>query len=719
MLLLFCLLINCIVRAHLIPKPEDSQYCAIACSAIIGRIKFEQKPAENPVCSGVLAVQSVFHCVDHYCELDDINRGLDYLNWTCTQEKRSFLSPYQLASTNNLTVINAQEAKGTRYTQIVIPSEEYYQTALGSTVTRYAATAASWNFAFGLYGFWGVVMLIGILQRIIRARPARLFPSSWPALQRVPSVPSPAFSPPGKVVTTIIIAYTTLCIIACFPAYKTYRGNIYYASERIELGKYISNRLGILTAANIPLIWLFAARNNPLLWVSGWSYPVFSQFHRWTARITALLAIAHGIGYSITNSYKKTYYVTWNESYWRWGVIALLAICVLAATSIPILLARYYDLFLIMHTACAAVGLAGVYYHHNELLERNTYHLFVWIAVAVWIAERLLRLVRITRNGYAQINTYAKLTLPEGSDMLRLDVTEHFKNSHHAPGLGQYYFIREPLRWKGWESHPFTLCSWPLSTSAPNSRLEFSKGAAIETNAHRSKESSMGYCFLISPRRGFTSRLKNLASSPASSSAISPQRVEHQGRNVRLLLEGPYPVATLALAPSGSMLLLVAGGSGISSCIPRLYQYISHENYLGVHLVWVVRSMGTFNDVREHELASLLMNEKQTRGVEISVYVTSSPASDSGQGRNTERASREADDQPQNTQTLYKTYSGRPDLDTLIKTECEKASVNFSSLSIFCCGPPSLAMRCRAATKASKSAGGGPPTEFVAHEHGW
>ncbi|GIZ43008.1 hypothetical protein CKM354_000625400 [Cercospora kikuchii] len=682
-------------------------------------IKFEQNPAENPVCSGALAVQSVFHCVDHYCEPDEIQHGLNYLNWTCTQEKRSFLSPYQLDGAIHLTVITAQEAKGTRYTQLVLPSEEYYQVALGSTVTRYAATAASWDFVFGSYGYWSVVMLIAIFQRIIRASAARFGFTQWPALRRVPSVPSLGPSPPRKVVTTIIVVYAILCIIACFPAYKTYRGNIYYASGRIELGKYISNRLGILAVANIPLVWLFAARNNPLLWVSGWPYPVFSQFHRWTARITALLAIAHGIGYSITNSYKKTYYVTWDESYWRWGVVALLAICVLIATSIPILLARCYDLFLIMHTAFAAVVLGGVYYHHNELLERNTYHLFIWIAVAVWIAERLLRLVRITQNGYAQISTYAKLTLPEGSDMLRLDVTEHFKSSHHAPGLGQYYFIREPLRWKGWESHPFTLCSWPLSTSAPNSGREVTKGAAIEVNTHRSNESDMGYSFLISPRTGFTSRLKSLASSPAPSSAISPQRVEHQGRKIRLLLEGPYPATTPALGPSVSMLLLVAGGSGISSCIPRLYQYISHENYLGVHLVWVVRSMGTFNDVREHELASLLMNEKQTRGVEISIYVTSSPGSDSGQGRNTERASREADDQSQDTQTLYKTFAGRPDLEILIKTEREKASVNCSSLSIFCCGPPSLAMSCRANTKASKSAGGGPPTELVAHEYGW
>lgn len=134
MLLLLCLLRNCIVGANLIPKPDDSQYCAIACSAIIGRIKFEQKPAENPVCSGALAVQSVFHCIDHYCEPDEIQQGLNYLNWTCTQEKRSFLSAYQLDGAINLTVITAQEAKGTRYTQLVLPSEEYYQVALGSTV---------------------------------------------------------------------------------------------------------------------------------------------------------------------------------------------------------------------------------------------------------------------------------------------------------------------------------------------------------------------------------------------------------------------------------------------------------------------------------------------------------------------------------------------------------------------------------------------------------
>jgi predicted ferric reductase len=109
--------------------------------------------------------------------------------------------------------------------------------------------------------------------------------------------------------------------VLCFPAHDTVQTSIYYETRQIELAKYISNRLGTLAVANIPLVWFFAIRNSPLLWLTGWSYSTFSQFHRWTARLTALLVVSHGISYSITNTYKKTYFSVWDKHYWQCGVV--------------------------------------------------------------------------------------------------------------------------------------------------------------------------------------------------------------------------------------------------------------------------------------------------------------------------------------------------------------------------------------------------------------
>lgn len=91
--------------------------------------------------------------------------------------------------------------------------------------------------------------------------------------------------------------------------------------------------------ANMPLMWVFAMRNNLLLWLTGWSFTTFNQFHRWIARIATIEAVIHSIGYTVeaflglwhssislkakrnTDGGKTEYVEEWNEQYWYMGVI--------------------------------------------------------------------------------------------------------------------------------------------------------------------------------------------------------------------------------------------------------------------------------------------------------------------------------------------------------------------------------------------------------------
>lgn len=100
---------------------------------------------------------------------------------------------------------------------------------------------------------------------------------------------------------------------------------MYSAAEtRIQLGQYVCNRAGTLAIANIPIIWIFATRNDPFLWLTGWSYASFSQFHRWAARTATLLAIAHGAGYSIIDSWEGEYQGAWTKEFYYCGAIVSL-----------------------------------------------------------------------------------------------------------------------------------------------------------------------------------------------------------------------------------------------------------------------------------------------------------------------------------------------------------------------------------------------------------
>lgn len=101
---------------------------------------------------------------------------------------------------------------------------------------------------------------------------------------------------------------------------------------------YVCNRAGTLALANIPIIWVFAARNDPLLWLTGefargrlgqaftdncagWSYATYSQFHRWSARIATVLAIVHASGYSIVDTWQGRYLAAWEKEFWYTGAL--------------------------------------------------------------------------------------------------------------------------------------------------------------------------------------------------------------------------------------------------------------------------------------------------------------------------------------------------------------------------------------------------------------
>lgn len=67
-----------------------------------------------------------------------------------------------------------------------------------------------------------------------------------------------------------------------------------------QYSRYVADRTGIISLANMPLIWLFGTRNNALLWVTGWDFATYSNFHRWVARIATVQAAVHSVAYTIS-----------------------------------------------------------------------------------------------------------------------------------------------------------------------------------------------------------------------------------------------------------------------------------------------------------------------------------------------------------------------------------------------------------------------------------
>ena len=72
-----------------------------------------------------------------------------------------------------------------------------------------------------------------------------------------------------------------------------------YPSVTNQLLRFVSDRTGIISFANFPLIWLFGMRNNIVMWLTGWDFGTYNNFHRWVARVATLQAVIHSVGYTV------------------------------------------------------------------------------------------------------------------------------------------------------------------------------------------------------------------------------------------------------------------------------------------------------------------------------------------------------------------------------------------------------------------------------------
>lgn len=63
--------------------------------------------------------------------------------------------------------------------------------------------------------------------------------------------------------------------------------------------RYVADRTGVISTTNFVLIWAFGVRNNVLLWLTGWDFATYNNFHRWVARVATVQAVVHSVAYTV------------------------------------------------------------------------------------------------------------------------------------------------------------------------------------------------------------------------------------------------------------------------------------------------------------------------------------------------------------------------------------------------------------------------------------
>ena len=475
----------------------------------------------------------------------------------------------------------------------------------------------------------------------------------------------------------------------------------------------VRGRTGHLAVINIMILFLFAARNNPLIPLLGISFDTFNLFHRWIGRIVILESIAHVCCWLVNevdaSGVAGIRHGLATDPFLQAGLLATIAmILIFIQTPSPIRHA-FYEVFLHLHQALAIVALIGIWHHANiASLPQKT---MMYVIMAIWITERSTRLFRLlyynmSHRGMTELHVEA---LEGGACRATFYIPHSWTTK---PACHLYAYIPAVSLWM---SHPFSV-AWveqgqlqsrpstfvPLSSTStavgsPDSsrRASFSKAfsqsviTACDTEAQpfpKVKKKAAALTCIMASRAGMTSKLYRRA-----------QNAPNGILRLRAFVEGPY--GGLDSLGSYATVLLFAGGVGITHQLSHMRDLLNGFE-AGIcatrklTLVWSVRSIEQVLWAYPF-LEELMDMPRAGRSVKVIVYVSRPPPKD----ENTKESEKEVKVKDLCEGNLR---TGRPKTQSLVESEFEE---RIGAMTVGVCGPGALADDVRAAARGVVTAG--------------
>lgn len=310
----------------------------------------------------------------------------------------------------------------------------------------------------------------------------------------------------------------------------------------------LADRCGLVFVANLPLLYLISAKNQPLRLLTGHSYEFLNIFHRRLGELLGLQVTIHAVGmvvvwYTVLGPYGLTLGQFLSRREVSLGLTALTAYQFIYLTSLGSFREKAYEVFLASHVVLQALGLFFLYMHTPRS------RVYVGIALAIFVIDRLVYriwvksttaevIASVMEDGEA-VKLSAEIPLApvtRFSKVFGKSLTYGWEAADHAliciPSLARKYVF---------QSHPLVISSAAPSPGANVAQLDF----------------------LIRVKEGFSLDLLN--------------KVRKQDR-LRVQLDGPYGSSlTRTMLSDSDLAILVAGGSGIAVAWPLL-QYVVDLN---------------------------------------------------------------------------------------------------------------------------------------------
>jgi hypothetical protein len=344
---------------------------------------------------------------------------------------------------------------------------------------------------------------------------------------------------------------TTLLVLGWFALTLFY--NLYRMPLTFFYLFVFADRCGIIFIANLPLLYLLAAKNQPVKWLTGYSYESLNIFHRRVGEVMCVEALLHLLGmFGVWFGLLRRLGFTLERFVFNrvvlLGLAAFIAYEAIYFTSLGSFRKRWYEIFLALHVFLQVAGLAFLWFHHS------TSRPYVGISLAIFLLDRVVyRMVLKLSTHPASLTVLdddetvllsANWDVITKNRMLPANMRNAWKPNQHVfisiPELGHKYAV---------QAHPFTVFS-----AAP---------APVPSNTANSDAKHAWFSLLIRAQAptGFAHALLHHA---------------RTNPTTHIRLDGPYGSShALDLLSASSTAILIAGGSGIAVAYPLLYALLA------------------------------------------------------------------------------------------------------------------------------------------------
>ncbi|KAF7334134.1 Ferric reductase transmembrane component 5 [Mycena venus] len=338
------------------------------------------------------------------------------------------------------------------------------------------------------------------------------------------------------------------------------------------------NRYGFIAISQVPFIFALGTKNNVLGIFLGMGYEKLNFLHRFVARLAIISAHLHGLGYiykwCLANNFMQE--IAQPKNYF--GLLLLLSFDCILLTSLAFVRKNAYNLFLYSHIVFFHTVLICGFNHYLQLTP------YLFATGAIYGLDKLMRMAK-TRVKTATIRPIPQL----GVTRIEIpDLNKGWRAGQHV----RIQVFSSAMGIFGWaQVHPFTIAS--------------------ESN---SKE---GLVLMCKKTGTWTHKLFAAAS--------KSQAEWDAGRNIRVVVEGPYGGPGFTMFNSFSAAMFIVGGSGITFALSAIQELIQQDSrgesrVRVIKLIWIVQDASSSIPLIP-QFSAMIHQSTNTR-LNISVHYT-------------------------------------------------------------------------------------------------